>query len=407
MIRPMMVDATMTAPRGRNADPVKHLGYIDSLRGIALLMVVAYHSAMIAPVTSLTLRSVFDAGRYGVQLFYLISAFTLFRSMDIRARRDRSPVLAFAIRRVLRIGPPFWLAIAFYLWWYGLGPRAFAPGGLGAWHIALTALAAHAWAPDTINSVVNGGWSVGVEVSFYCLVPVIYRWARTPGRALFLLLLALAVAAVLPRLDLLGRFFPLARADHPLLLGMFADFWLPNQMPVFLLGLVLNSIWRGTMSPGAGAPARVNVDVAALAPVLAAMAAMVLAAEFLNHRAYSFAVAFFAVAWGLGIRPTAWLVNRATRWIGEISYGGYLAHFAAIDLVGRVAGLDMVGYPFHSVACERLPVVGGLSGQPPTVRLLIVLAAVLAITIPSACVIRRVVELPSGRLARKLIGRLS
>jgi len=50
----------------------------------------------------------------------------------------------------LRIAPMFWLAIPFFLLLTGKG----AP----AWEVATTALFVHGFHPQTVNSVVPGGW---------------------------------------------------------------------------------------------------------------------------------------------------------------------------------------------------------------------------------------------------------
>jgi len=57
----------------------------------------------------------------------------------------------------------FWLAIPFFLLLTGKG----AP----AWEVATTALFVHGFHPQTINSVVPGGWSIAVEMTFYAVFP--------------------------------------------------------------------------------------------------------------------------------------------------------------------------------------------------------------------------------------------
>ncbi|MGA7989834.1 MAG: acyltransferase [Thermoanaerobaculia bacterium] len=74
--------------------------FIDGLRGIAILMVVSVHTSQWCgnggPETAHVpgMKDLIDAGARGVQLFFLLSAFTLFASSKNRFRVDRFPRLA-------------------------------------------------------------------------------------------------------------------------------------------------------------------------------------------------------------------------------------------------------------------------------------------------------------------------
>jgi peptidoglycan/LPS O-acetylase OafA/YrhL len=60
------------------------LPYIDALRGYAILMVIATHVAIGAPMLSGVVRALVDQGQRGVQLFFVVSAFTLIISWHHR-----------------------------------------------------------------------------------------------------------------------------------------------------------------------------------------------------------------------------------------------------------------------------------------------------------------------------------
>ena len=75
----------------------------------------------------------------------------------------------FYIRSFFRIAPLFWIAIPVYLLVNGLDKTAEAPAGIGFTQLFLTATFMHGFWPDSINSIVPGGWSIAVEISFYAL----------------------------------------------------------------------------------------------------------------------------------------------------------------------------------------------------------------------------------------------
>lgn len=66
---------------------IKHLTYLDALRGLAVLGVILVHCTLITNQTGKFLVLGF-AGQRGVQLFYVISAFTIFHSLSIRKMRS-------------------------------------------------------------------------------------------------------------------------------------------------------------------------------------------------------------------------------------------------------------------------------------------------------------------------------
>jgi peptidoglycan/LPS O-acetylase OafA/YrhL len=151
----------------------EHLAFVDALRGWAFLGVLLVHVQTILPLPH-RLRQLAGAANYGVQLFFVVSALTLFMSYQARRQRDRRPLAAFFIRRLFRIAPLFWLAVPTYLAFLGTGPRDSAPTGIHLGQILATLAFVHGWYPTSINSVVPGGWSIAVEMNFYLLLPVCF-----------------------------------------------------------------------------------------------------------------------------------------------------------------------------------------------------------------------------------------
>ena len=93
------------------ADGTHKLQYIDILRGIAILGVIAVHSGQQIENLFPIVRSISNYGQLGVQLFFVASALTLCLSMS--ERNEKSP-FNFYVRRFFRIAPIYYLAIIFY-----------------------------------------------------------------------------------------------------------------------------------------------------------------------------------------------------------------------------------------------------------------------------------------------------
>jgi peptidoglycan/LPS O-acetylase OafA/YrhL len=140
---------------------------LDSVRGIALLAVVAAHSSFfmaIGGATSLShLR--FD---FSVRVFFMISAFLLYRPW-VRARlADWEPpsAAAFAWRRFLRIMPAYWLALTVIALWIGLD---YVFSGHGIWtYYGLVQIYQPGWAVGGLPQA----WTLCVELVFYAALPL-------------------------------------------------------------------------------------------------------------------------------------------------------------------------------------------------------------------------------------------
>lgn len=87
-----------------------HYRYIDALRGYAILLVILVHSSQHVPNFDGLIWDVSIQGARGVQLFFVVSAFTLMMSWS--RRNDGS--VNFYLRRLFRIAPMFWSAIVVY-----------------------------------------------------------------------------------------------------------------------------------------------------------------------------------------------------------------------------------------------------------------------------------------------------
>src|SRR5688500_15882045 len=103
---------------------LKKLDYIDALRGLAILAVVMVHASQYGSfdVHPILARIISEGGR-GVQLFFLVSAFTLFLSYKNRSPLESHPTRNFFIRRFFRIAPMYYLGIVYYLIQNGTGPN--------------------------------------------------------------------------------------------------------------------------------------------------------------------------------------------------------------------------------------------------------------------------------------------
>ena len=354
--------------------PIKHFDYVDALRGYAILMVIAVHTAQAFPDLPGVLSKVLSQGARGVQLFFVTSALTL--SMSWVARRENTP--DFYMRRIFRIVPMFWIAIIFFLWFDGVGPSVYAPSGIGFRHVAMTALLVHGFWPDTITSVVPGGWSVADEVIFYLFFPVILPpLLRASWKSLIVVAVAAVVigAQVSRLLDSFSYLFPPSAEG---VAGIYFYLWFPRQLPCFIFGIML---FRFTVE-------RNSVPLPLARYVCFTAIALMLVIPFLEGIKYAlplglattYGIAFTLFAFSLMYWSNSPLIGRPIVWIGKVSYSAYFVHFAVLSI---------------------LPLFP--QTRWPTANLVYMYSAVVIVTIGISSITYSLIEKPMIRLGSALI----
>jgi peptidoglycan/LPS O-acetylase OafA/YrhL len=362
-----------SAPTTTLAHP-ERLESVDALRGIAFLCVLLVHSAQAVPAFSG--QSEACAGAYGVSLFFIASAFTLFASQQQCIGRDRAPVTAFFIRRVFRVVPLFWAGIIFYFLIYGTWNRNWAEGSLGWFHFGLTAAILHGWHPDTINSVVPGGWSIAAEFGFYAIAPFLFGAITNLRRALVGYALVLFLALILSNLaraGMVARAFPEVPAWRQ---ASFTYLWLPAHLPTFLLGIVVFYLRPHFQKQ--------SVD-RRRSTLLANIAVLLIAARWLRGDIADYVFPVLLAFFVLSILTTPWraVVNRFTCSVGTLSFSAYITHFAAVKVAEKLLA--------------RLP---NLSSE---IIFLLIYGSALTLTILVSWITYRVIEQPGIELGRRLI----
>src|SRR6267142_3828703 len=190
------------------------LNYIDALRGIAICGVLVVHCGQAGKNNySSILQNMILNGAIGVQLFYVASAFTIFLTFAARYDKEINPTANFFIRRFFRISPMYYAGILYYLFQDGLGARYWLGDAaqVSTWNILSNVFFFHSFSPYWITSVVPGGWSIAVEMFFYCSVPFLFLRIKNLNHAVLFFVFTLILRIILN--SLLHR-FPLIAFDR-------------------------------------------------------------------------------------------------------------------------------------------------------------------------------------------------
>jgi peptidoglycan/LPS O-acetylase OafA/YrhL len=311
--------------------------------------------------------------RNGVALFFILSAFSLLYS-NVGIVERRGWVAIYLIKRLFRIAPLFYAMLVFYL-------------VLSFYHryqydlteIIANFLFAFNFVPDSYQSIVWAGWTIGVEMPFYLCVPLILIGVRNLRHA-WLLVVATAIVSIVSRIafrDSAG--FPTGLASMALssnlvvfALGVLAfhmaqrrtQGWLPPLLALFAIGGLLLMAFNVVSVSSANEA----LDALVFAPPLTALC-----------------------LWQV-LSPSRWLASPQLQWMGERSYSIYLLHpFIVQQFAARGA--------YTAIAAWTGPWLGDWA-------FLLSFALTLAAVTVAAALAYQLIERPGQRLGTELIHRL-
>jgi peptidoglycan/LPS O-acetylase OafA/YrhL len=306
------------------------LDFLDGLRGFAILLVVVYHEWLVSGQTFGPLNVFAEAGFLGVDLFFFISGFCLFypyaRAM-VDGRR-RPTTRHFFERRALKIVPSYVLAVAAFAIVYR---SQFASAGDAAVQLLAHLTFMHTLSPVTFGTLSGPLWTIGIEVQFYLIFPLIAIGFRRSPLIGYLALLAISETY---RLVIGG-------------LGLGSSFLWINQLVAFLddfgAGMFASYALLALRARGT-VDARLATALAggAAACVLAGLAAAGLAGEQLsadgarewlnNHRVFIGPLCLLlALSIYFSVAPVRLAsAPRALVFLSAISYNLYLWHLEII-----------------------------------------------------------------------------
>lgn len=221
---------------------------VDGLRFIAISSVLAYHLASypasysrpVAAGVESAIWTNFAIGRYGVQLFFVLSGFLL--AMPFARWRlglgKRPSLGAYYLRRLTRLEPPYVVSMIL-LFFAGMLVHGFRAGALRWPNLLASLVYCHNLIFGKISAINGVAWSLEIEVQFYMIAPflaVLFSIRRMVVRRIVIL----SSVILIPLLRGGGRIPPTLRLPG----GIGAThFFLAWHIEFFLAGFLLADLY--------------------------------------------------------------------------------------------------------------------------------------------------------------------
>jgi peptidoglycan/LPS O-acetylase OafA/YrhL len=334
----------------------------DSLRAIAALSVLLFHAALFRLLTGDSpVRPYTSHLDVGVTVFFMISGFLLYRPF-VRARltgQESPHVPAYAWRRFLRIAPAYWVALTVVALWLSLS-GVFTARGIPVYYGFL-----QIYDTDRVFGGIPQAWTLCVEVTFYAFLPIWALLMRKVGggvRREFLALGLLWLASLAYKVWALEQISPNSVLSGPYLQP------LPNFLDQFAIGMAVAVLsvhlaqlerlprWvellrRHDWIPWVGAVLAFWVVSTQIGYTGARFESATRRMFLGRHELYALVAlgvllpALFATP-GRGVAGRL-LASRVLTYLGLVSYGIYLYHFAAVKQLDDWIG-DSIGGPLEA-----------------------------------------------------------
>ncbi len=339
---------------------------LDGLRGIAILIVVAWHYGICQllhlPVMGTLLKTPLGLGWSGVDLFFVLSGF-LIGGILIDHRGSPSFVKTFYVRRSCRILPIYLLMVAI-LAVAVLRGWASVPGldWLFAKPHPVLSYATFTQTAPMVGTAEFGpnwlavSWSLAIEEHFYLALPLLICLCRPPSLPYLLGGLILLAPA-------LRVFFNLVLSDY----SQAAFLLMPCRADSLALGAL--AAWA-VRKPGFADSLRTNarglhwiLAVFAVGVVVLALTGRKFSSPVMSLFGYSWLAGFYCVVLLISLyHPGGWIAwvcrRRGLQWVGVISYGIYLFHQAISGLChAALRGAEPAMTDLRGVAITGLALV--------------------------------------------------
>jgi peptidoglycan/LPS O-acetylase OafA/YrhL len=351
--------------------PHRRFAFIDALRGLAAMAVVLHHADRFGPLWAHADKLIpeivstgIEHARVGVRVFFVISGFVI--AYSIRNAWVTPGYLGnFALRRSIRLEPPYWATILVVLTlnaicrWIGVEQATPDATWLQTF--------AHVFYIQEIvgyEHISIGFWTLCIELQFYLLFVAMFGIAQRLGQSS-------------------RRFLPMSMPAS--LAITFLPFALWSLFHSSLCHEDVNSMWLSryfwAFFLGALVCWTLN-DQAPRALLYAYLGAMVVRLGMFWTMDCAVGLITGTTIFLVGIRGhlTDWLDWRWLQYLGRISYSLYLIHFPVNHVVSNL------GY--------------SLSGDSPVAAVLWMATSVV-LSIGVAHVLYKVVEAPSVRLSQR------
>lgn len=306
---------------------MKKIQNIQALRGIAVLLVLLFHLITIERKyggTDTLMPVLFEFGRFGVDLFFVVSGFVMV-TVTRGKFQNRKQAFLFLYHRIIRIYPIYWVYTTLVLAVFLITP-SWVNSSQGN---QVDILASFLLLPSDIRTLISVGWTLIHEVYFYLVFFLVLLLTSERYMPIAILFWAVAIVFFNVSLETTDPYVKLI--SHPLTLEFIGGCFIAKMF------LRESNLIKSTRS-------------------LLLIASIGLASSIFGYDYYHFMTgelnlpgwwrilifgfpAMLIVFCFISAERNGYILHSMLVKIGDASYSIYLSHLLTLSVVGRIWGI--------------------------------------------------------------------
>lgn len=276
-----------------------------------------------------------DNGKYGVQIFFLLSGYLAFKSLSnfYTNNSDKWASLKWIGMKLIKLIPLYYLSILLYSVVPLIENKGVAENNISFGNILTHVTFTSGLFPQYCNSIINVEWYMGVLALFYFISPILFRIINNIYRAIMAFIVGSLGSLV--SYHFLMRFLPYVESSeaYETYVGTFC---ITSQIGVLLLGIVLFFVLKKECTLLPDKEKIITSYFLILFSVVLIVGTMLDRNYVLGINKFGlFGICFFIMAYALNMHACKIVDNVVFRFLGRKSYFIYLFHFLLIRLYDK------------------------------------------------------------------------
>lgn len=309
------------------------LNWVNALKGLAILLVLLIHTNADSKLTGIFAR-IGDCGKYGVTLFFLISAFLLYRSLSFyfeeKIYNFKNGISWFKYK-IIRFIPLFYIAVIICSCWHGNHYWLGGEKTITLKNILTHLSFIHGFFPLYCNSILGVEWFIGTLIVFILLSVILFKLNNSVTKSILFFIMSIFISYVFNNYLLSLKPF-----DYHFDMYIFKNYvntfsFLPH-LPTFFLGILLYYIFLEIKKVSFKNPVLLSYSLVVISLILIYGNLYHLNFIFLINKHTMWAIAFAFLIISQMIHSNMIICNKFFQIIGVYTWPIYLFHFLFIDI---------------------------------------------------------------------------
>lgn len=290
--------------------------FLDTARALAVIYVVFFHTIGIWNLEYPdAIKRLVQFGGSSVILFFVVSGFSLCYTMQ-RHLSNTNPLMSYSVTRFFRIAPLYYVLLILTI----IRDFYFRDITHSPEKILFSSFFIFNFSPEYAKGIVWASWTIGVEVVFYALFPLLYKILNSLTKKINFFIVLVWVTYFFAEF-----FIPLI---DPAFQSSYKYMNFPRNLAVFVLGMISYDLYKSTKEKNL----RESTGATIILLAFSLLASMAILAKYTWNKVLIIdfgimqGIGYLILVIGLSAYSTRNIFNSIANFYSKICYSAYLWH---------------------------------------------------------------------------------